>query len=178
MNIIHEAINFAARKHAGQMRKGTDIPYIAHPAEVMQILTENNCSRDVIAAGILHDTIEDTATKPEEIESLFGEAVARIVAAESENKSLSWRERKQNTVDHLAGASLEEKLVCCADKLANLRSMAADKAVLGEKLWGRFNAGKEDIRWYYEAIAAALYPLAEYPMFKELKALVPVVFVS
>ena len=72
---IHDAIIFAAVKHKDQKRKGTDIPYIVHPMEVMQILTENEVSEDVIIAGILHDTLEDTDTKPQEIETKFGKAV-------------------------------------------------------------------------------------------------------
>jgi len=172
MNRIHEAIVFAARKHAGQMRKGTDVPYISHPMEVMQILiTERVCSEDVIIAGILHDTLEDTNTNPKEILELFGENVLKIVAAESEDKSKPWKERKQTTIDHLAGASLEAKLVCCADKLSNLRSMASDIEAVGDKLWGRFNAGKSDIEWYYWEIAAALLELTGYKMYEELIAL-------
>ena len=170
-NLIHEAIIFAAGKHAGQMRKGTDIPYFSHPAEVMQILTENQCSEKVIIAGILHDTLEDTGTTPTEILDRFGEEILKIVAAESEDKSKTWKERKQATIDHLSGASLEAKLVCCADKLSNLRSMAADKEAIGDKLWERFNAVKSDIEWYYRGIAAALPELAGYKMYGELTAL-------
>jgi len=176
MNLIHEAIIFAARKHAGQLRKGTDIPYFSHPAEVMQILTANGCPENVIIAGILHDTLEDTGTKPAEILECFGEGILKIVAAESEDKSKTWKERKQATISHLSGASLEVKLVCCADKLSNLRSMAADKEAVGDKLWERFNAGKSDIEWYYTAIAAALPDLAGYKMYRELIALLEKVF--
>ena len=175
MNLIHEAIIFAARKHAGQMRKGTDIPYISHPMEVMQILTENRCSEQVIVAGILHDTLEDTDTAPAEIIALFGEDILKIVAAESEDKSKSWKERKQATIDHLAAASLEIKLVCCADKLSNLRSMASDLETAGGKLWERFNASKSDIEWYYRGIGTALL-LSGYPMFEELNSLLGAVF--
>jgi len=153
MNLIHEAIIFAARKHAGQVRKGTDIPYITHPMEVMQILTENGCTEKVIIAGILHDTLEDTETTPSEIIGLFGEGILKIVTAESEDKSKTWEERKQATIDRLLSeGSFEVNLVCCADKLSNLRSMAADKATVGDKLWERFNAPKDDIEWYYRQI--------------------------
>jgi len=159
MNLIHEAIIFAARKHAGQARKGTDIPYITHPMEVMQILTENGCTEKVIIAGILHDTLEDTKTSPSEIMDLFGEDVLKIVMAESEDKSKTWKERKQATIDRLSEASIEVKMVCLADKLSNLRSMAADKAAVGDKLWERFNAPKDDIEWYYRGIFELMYVL-------------------
>jgi (p)ppGpp synthase/HD superfamily hydrolase len=176
-NLIHEAIVFASRRHAGQVRKGTNTPYFAHPAEVMQILlTEGTFYDDVIIAGILHDVLEDTDTTPAEILDRFGENVLKIVAAESEDKSKTWKERKQFTIDHLAGASLEAKLVCCADKLSNLRSIAADKEAIGDKLWERFNAGKSDIEWYYRGIAAALPELAGYKMYQELNFLLGEVF--
>jgi (p)ppGpp synthase/HD superfamily hydrolase len=175
MSLIHEAIVFASRKHAGQVRKGTDIPYITHPMEVMQILTSNGCQDHIIAAGILHDTLEDTDTTAEEIQERFGENILRIVRAESEDKSKPWKERKQDAIDYLAGSPLDVRLVCCADKLSNLRSMFADRDAVGEKLWERFNAGKEDIQWYYKGIAAVL-GLSGYSMYEELNALLDEVF--
>ena len=155
MNLIHEAIIFATLKHNSAKepnRKGTSTPYITHPMEVMQILTANNCSEDVIIAGILHDTLEDTDATSDEIANKFGKNILEIVESESEEKKYTWKERKQTTIDHLKTATLETKLVCCADKLANLRSMASDKAKIGEKLWEKFNAPKEDIEWYYRSI--------------------------
>ena len=86
---IHKAIEFATLKHQGQTRKGTDIPYIVHPIEVMQILTASGCEEDIIIAGILHDTLEDTNTEREEIVEAFGARVAELVAHESEDKSVS-----------------------------------------------------------------------------------------
>ncbi|MDR0475413.1 MAG: HD domain-containing protein [Treponema sp.] len=176
MNRIHEAIVFASRKHNGQVRKGTDIPYFSHCAEVMQILTVDGLADDIIISGILHDTLEDTNTSPEEILDLFGESVLKIVIAESEDKSKSWKERKQATIDRLVDASPAVKTVCLADKLANLRSMAADLESVGDKLWDRFNAPKADIEWYYRGIAAALPELAGYKMYEELNSLLGEVF--
>ena len=153
---IQKAIIFATKKHEGQKRKGTDIPYIVHPMEVMQILTDMHCEEAVIIAGILHDTLEDTDTTPEEIRQAFGENVLAIVQTESEDKSKTWKERKQRTVDELTEASTESKQVCFADKLSNIRSMYRDKLSIGEKIWERFNAEKNDIAWYYQSIADAL----------------------
>jgi (p)ppGpp synthase/HD superfamily hydrolase len=144
--------------------------------EVMQILTANGCSEDVIVAGILHDTLEDTKTTPEEIKALFGEEIFAIVASESEDKSKTWKERKQRTIDELAESTTETKLVCCADKLSNIRSIYADKRVLGDKLWERFNAGKEDIKWYYESIVNRLDSFENYAMYRELAEIVSKVF--
>jgi (p)ppGpp synthase/HD superfamily hydrolase len=172
MNLIHEAIIFATRKHNGYKRKGTDIPYISHPMEVMQILTETRCRENVIIAGILHDTLEDTEATSAEILDLFGEEVLNLVSAESEDKSKTWKERKQATIDSLADASLDVKMVCLADKISNLRSMASDKKAIGEKLWERFNAGKDDIEWYYRQIGK----MAFHPLDKEYHSLLTEVF--
>lgn len=176
MNRIHEAIIFAARKHAGQTRKGTDNPYITHPMEVMQILTAENCHENVIIAGILHDVLEDTDAAPADILKLFGEDVLKIVIAESEDKSKSWKERKQTTISHLGGACSDVKMVCLADKLSNLRSMAADRESAGEKLWERFNAKKDDIEWYYRKIFEAIKPPPDLGIAADYSALLEEVF--
>ena len=153
---IQKAIIFATLKHRNQKRKGTDIPYIVHPMEVMQILTDLRCRENIIIAGILHDTLEDTETSPEEISKEFGPDILKIVQSESEDKSKTWKERKQNTINHLKSESAESKIVCFADKFSNIRSMMRDKEHIGERLWQRFNADKADICWYYRSIAAAL----------------------
>lgn len=173
---LHNAIIFATLKHQNQKRKGTEIPYIVHPMEVMQILTENNCPENVIIAGILHDTLEDTDTTPQELEAKFGKSVLDIALSESEDKSKTWRERKQHTIDCLAKDSMETKLVRCADKLSNIKSMYADLQEQGEKLWERFNASKDDIKWYYESIVNALTDLQQYKMYEELAETVKAVF--
>ena len=149
---IQKAIIFATLKHEGQKRKGTSIPYIVHPMEVMQILTEMQCTDNVVIAGILHDTLEDTNTIPSEIQELFGSDVLELVQSESEDKSKTWKERKQTTIDDLRNEDTETVLICFADKLSNLRSMYRDFSEIGNELWKRFNAVKEDIKWYYSSI--------------------------
>lgn len=173
---IHKAIIFATKAHEGQVRKGTDIPYIVHPMEVMQILTENKCSESVIVAGILHDTLEDTSTTAEAIITNFGQTVCDLVKSESEDKSKTWKERKQATIDHLANASEEIQQICCADKLSNIKSIYADKLTVGEKVFDRFNAPKDQIRWYYQEIAKALTKIEGCPMKKELESYIAMVF--
>ncbi len=174
---IHNAIIFAAMKHKDQKRKGTDIPYIVHPMEVMQILTSMNCETDVVIAGILHDTLEDTETSPDEIRDSFGDEVLEIVQTESEDKSKTWKERKQHTVDCLRTDTKETKIVCLADKLSNLRSIYADFMSAGDDVWKRFNAPKESIKWYYESIADALEDdFKDFDAWKELKSLIAETF--
>ena len=154
--LIQKAIIFATLKHKDQKRKGTDIPYIVHPMEVMQILTEMNCSENVIIAGILHDTLEDTDTTPEEIRKEFNQDVRYYVEAESEDKSKTWKERKGETIRRVETMNYEDLytkgLIAFADKLSNLRAMYRDKMQVGEKLWDRFNADKDSIKWYYSSI--------------------------
>lgn len=150
--LVHKAVEFAAIKHRDQRRKGSDTPYIVHPVEVALFLTECGCDETCIAAGVLHDTLEDTETTYEELVEQFGEDVAKLVAAESEDKSKSWRERKQATVDSLKTMPPEVLLICLADKLSNLRSMVYDYVNIGDELWTRFNADKDSIEWYYRSI--------------------------
>ena len=170
--LIHEAIEFAAVKHRNQVRKGTNTPYIVHPMEVMYILAENGCDETVIAAGLLHDTVEDAGATLKEIEEKFGKEVADIVAAESEDKSKSWQERKQTTIDRLPNESFEAQLVCCADKLANVRSMFYDYLKIGEKLWERFNKDKFSLLWYYSQIRDAAKRFSAISIWQEYSACV------
>jgi (p)ppGpp synthase/HD superfamily hydrolase len=155
--MIKRAIELAAKAHYNQFRKGTDIPYFAHPCNVGIILAQHGCSKEVVAAGILHDTIEDTPLTIEDIRTQFGNEVANIVEGCSEpDKSLSWMERKQHTIDFLAKASMEVKFVTCADKMDNISSIALDYDELGEDFWQRFNAGKEEQSWYYRGLVESL----------------------
>ena len=173
---IHNAIIFATKAHDGQVRKGTDIPYIVHPMEVMRILIENNCSETVVIAGLLHDTLEDTPIQAEDIVRHFGQTVYDLVKSESEDKSKTWKERKQATIDHLANASKEVQQICCADKLLNIVSIYADKLTVGEKVFDRFNAPVGQIKWYYQEVSKALALIGDSEMKKELDWYIEKVF--
>ena len=173
---IHDAFIFASHKHSIQLRKGTNIPYITHPMEVMQILTANNCPQDVIVAGILHDTLEDTDTTPQEIKQRFGERVLNIVNGETEDKTKTWRERKQGTINRIKNAPIEMQQVCCADKLANIRSIYADKLQIGDAVFERFSGSKQEVQWYYTSVANALTDLDGYEMKRELVEVIKLVF--
>lgn len=180
---IAEAIKFATEKHAsvinkdgsvGQLRKGSGLPYIVHPMEVWQILRNNNCSAKVQIAGLLHDTLEDTDTTSEEIKAKFGEEVLALVSSESEDKSKTWKERKQHTIDALAEDSIETMQVCCADKLSNCKAQLYDYKQIGDALFERFNkeSTPELQAWYYKGVVTALKPLEGMQMYEELKATV------
>ena len=159
---LEKAICFATARHAGQVRKGSDIPYITHPLETMNILNAMKADTHLLIAGVLHDTVEDTDTTSEEILELFGEDVAALVAAHTEDKSKSWMERKQHTIDDLQTAPLRVKMLIMADKVSNLRSMYTDYKLIGDELWKRFNAPKEKQAWYYSGVQDALYEMQNY----------------
>lgn len=177
---IHKAIIFATKSHMGQTRKCTDLPYIIHPMEVMRILSEMDAEEDVKIAGILHDTLEDTHTVAEDIEGQFGDRVLYLVQSNSENKALSWQERKQHTIDSLTCAETEVKMLVLADKLSNLKSMLDDYSDIGDDLWKRFNAPKEKQAWYYGGIINALKDLNDIPKcrdnYQKIKEIYDIIF--
>ena len=170
--MLHEALYFAARAHDGQRRKGTDIPYIVHPYEVAQILMAEGAEEEVVVAGLLHDTIEDTPVTLEDIREIFGEQVALMVLACSEKKGDSWDDRKKHTIQYVRlHCPYEVMLIVCADKLSNLRSIRDDLETLGEDLWPRFYKGRQDQRWYYEELLRAMAPLEDTEMYQEYREL-------
>lgn len=127
MVLIARAADFAARVHAMQRRKGdAQEPYVNHLAEVALLLTEGTGGGDavLVAAGWLHDTLEDTATEREELETLFGPAVAAIVAEVTDDKSLVKAERKRLQVETTPSKSASARLIKIADKASNLRAIA------------------------------------------------------
>lgn len=175
--MIHKAIEFAAVAHQGQTRKGTDIPYIVHPFEVAQLLTAAGADESLIAAGLLHDTLEDTAITAEDILNAFGGEVLRLVRSNSEDKSKSWEARKRHTLEYLKlHATYEEALLALADKLSNLRSIASDFQTFGDKVWQRFNRGAGQQGWYYRGLKESLAILGDSPMYEEFCVLVEDVF--
>ena len=157
MEKIFKAIAFAQKAHQGQYRKGTKLPYIVHPLGVMEILSRYQASEDVMIAGILHDTLEDTSTTAEEIEKRFGKRIKELVIAATEPEhDAPWEQRKQHTIDFIKDMEDEEiLLLSCADKLHNLNSMIEDYKHTGEELWKRFKRGKEKQCWYYTSLAQA-----------------------
>ncbi|WP_053363116.1 HD domain-containing protein [Bacillus sp. FJAT-27251] len=170
MEIIEKALIFASQAHDGQFRKSTRIPYISHPAAVGMMLLKEGCRDEVVAAGLLHDTVEDTGATLEEISEQFGENVASIVEGCSEpDKTLSWESRKEHTIQFLKNASEDIRVVACADKLHNLRSISIDQMEEGEAVWERFNRGRDKQEWYYRSLADSLGHQSAFPLLDELK---------
>ena len=156
--MINEAIEFAAKAHEGQLRKGTKKPYIVHPIEVSEIVSAMTDDEEVICAAVLHDTIEDCRGITKDVLKLrFGDRVAELVAQESEDKTLSWKERKSATIARLKDAQREVQLIGLAEKLSNMRDIDRDYPVVGEKLWERFRMkSKAALEWYYKGVRDAL----------------------
>ena len=125
--LLFRALAFAAHKHRDQRRKDAQAsPYINHPIALAQVLTGEGGVTDieVLAAALLHDTIEDTATTGEELEREFGGRIAAIVAEVTDDTGLPKAERKRLQIEHAARLSDGAKLVKLADKICNLRDVA------------------------------------------------------
>jgi len=123
-----KAVAFAAEKHRNQRRKDAEAsPYINHPIALTNVLANEGGVDDVtvLCAAVLHDTIEDTETTPEELQAIFGPKVASVVMEVTDDKSLEKSVRKQRQVEHAPHISTEAKLVKLADKISNLRDILA-----------------------------------------------------
>ncbi|MBR2967911.1 MAG: bifunctional (p)ppGpp synthetase/guanosine-3',5'-bis(diphosphate) 3'-pyrophosphohydrolase [Clostridia bacterium] len=175
--LLHKAIEYAAVKHRNQYRKGTDVPYIVHPMEVLQILTAMGCSIETQIAGVLHDTVEDTDTTIQDIEALFGGEVAELVKSDTEDKSLNWTARKEKALCALKTHDLGARQLLLADKLSNIKSVYNDLRIVGANVWSRFKGSPSQTEWYYREIIAELSKdLSQEPAFQELEKYVNLVF--
>ena len=180
--MINRAITFATVSHANQTRKGTNIPYILHCLEAGVIAAslatkEGQINTDVVCAAILHDTMEDAYVSYATLKEVFNETIADLVQSQSEDKTKSWRERKQATIDFLqANTNKSVEIATLADKLSNMRAIVSDYEQQGEALWDRFNADKASQHWYYSAIATSLTQLNETKPYQEYCALVEQTF--
>lgn len=173
--LIQKAIAFAIPVHANQKRKGKDTPYIAHVLSVGLILSRVTNDEAIIAAGVLHDTIEDcqpqgSVTK-EILTEQFGERVARIVDEVTEqNKALPWKERKRLALERLKQLSRDSLLVKGADVLHNLSELVEDIEHEGEAVFTRFNAPKADqIGRYRKLLDSLKKRWPEHPLLPDLE---------
>jgi (p)ppGpp synthase/HD superfamily hydrolase len=154
---FERAFLFAAEKHAGQTRKTTTVPYIAHLMGVASLALEYGGDEDLAIAALLHDVVEDCggAAMLKEVKRQFGSRVAKVVDGCTDSygePKAPWRERKENYLRHLKSADAGTRLVSAADKLNNVRSILSDYREVGEAIWERFNGGREGTLWYYRAL--------------------------
>lgn len=157
---IAQALALAVEAHDGQKRKGTQIPYIAHPMGVASIALEHGADEDQAMAALLHDAVEDGGTEyAQRIRTQFGERVAHIVQGctdgvpDAAGKKEAWKPRKERYIAHLEEASDDVLLVSGSDKLHNARAIVEDLLRIGPLVFERFTASKDETLWYYESLA-------------------------
>lgn len=185
---INHAFAFAAKHHDRQVRKGTRLPYLTHPANVALILTRYGRDEDTVVAGILHDVIEDCVREgwsremlEDRIASKFGPQVLETVLAVTKRRSdddgieLSREEIKADYLKRLASASDAARWVCAADKVHNAGSILADlrRTIDPDTVWGRFNGGRDGTLQWYRGVRDRLRELGfSAPIYDELSSLV------
>ena len=181
--LLDRAIVFAVRAHAGTERRGKGFPYIVHPMEAVEIVATMTRDQELLAAAVLHDTVEDTDTTVEQIRTEFGDRIASLVASESDivvdgvSEEDSWHARKQAAIDRLARASHDAKMVALGDKLSNMRAIARDYAQQGDALWNLFHAkDPKEHEWHYRGLADSLRELQDTFAYQEFERLINEVF--
>ena len=181
--ILDRAICFAVEAHKGQKRKdGT--AFILHPLEDAAIVGTMTEDPEVLAAAVLHDTVEDTAVTPEMILEQFGERVYELVMHETEDKrpalppEETWRVRKEETLAILAQTTdIAVKMLWLGDKLSNMRAFHRQYFTEGEAIFGRFNnTDPKDHAWYYGTVLRLMIDLSDYPAYREYERLYREVF--
>ncbi len=172
------ALAYMVELHARQARKSTRIPYIGHLLSVAGLVLDDGGGEDEAIAALLHDAVEDQGGEETlaAIAQNFGPRVAEIVLACSDTSVTPkppWRPRKEAYLAHLKTTTAEARRVSLADKLHNARAILADYRVLGEDLWQRFNAPRDDTLWYYRALVNTLSEAGiDSPMLYELSRVV------
>lgn len=162
---LADALAFAIEVHGRDRRKGSEIPYLAHLLAVCALVLSDGGDEDEGIAALLHDTLED---HPEIVSrgilrSRFGPRVLRLVQGCTDTPpeytggpTPPWRERKLRYLAHLRYAPPDVLRVATADKIDNARSVLADFRLLGNSLWTRFNAGREDQLWFYRSLVETI----------------------
>lgn len=154
------ALAYASEAHRDQVRKGSEVPYVAHLLGVAAIALEAGADEDQSIAALLHDAVEDQGgqARLDDIRERFGDRVARIVSDCSDSDSLPkppWETRKQAYIASLEKKSPDSLLVSLCDKLYNAEAILSDLLVLGDALWERFTGGKAGTLWYYRELSRA-----------------------
>lgn len=179
-----KAAHFALDAHSNTERRGKGFPYVIHVFEAAEIVATMTNDQELLAAAVLHDTVEDTDVTIEEIRREFGERVASLVESESDvidesvSEEESWRSRKVAAINRLKAVSRDAKMVALGDKLSNMRAIARDYDVKGDELWKMFHApgGKVDHEWHYRGLADSLSELKCFPAYQEFEELIEKVF--
>ena len=182
-DLLDRAIIFAVQAHHNTERRGKGFPYIVHPMEAVEIVATITSDQELLAAAALHDTIEDTDVTVEDIRREFGDRVAELVHAESDqftegvSEEESWHDRKQAAIDRLRDASHDAKIVAIGDKLSNMRTIYRDYQMIGDDLWNIFHVkDKASHEWHYRGLADSLSELRDTFAYQEFVTLIDKVF--
>ena len=183
-DIVSEAIIFSTQAHDGMRRRKSEVPYILHPMEVGAVIGTMTDKQEVIAAGILHDVVEDAGITMEEIGERFGARVMELVSAETENKREdlppedTWRIRKEETIERLKNTDdIDVLMLWIGDKLSNIRAIYRDFLVEGDAVWNKFHQSDIKIQaWYYRSIMRYTERLSNTVAWLEYKTLVEKIF--
>ncbi len=174
---FEEALQYAFRLHAGQKRKGTQIPYFSHLMAVSALVLEDGGDEDQAIAALLHDAVEDQGGMVtwQEIRRRFGEQVAIMVDGLTDaygSPKPPWRERKERYLNHLRKAGPEVQRISLADKLHNARAILTDLRGNGDATWGRFRGGRDGTLWYYHSLVEIFQEINSSPLVVELTTVV------
>ncbi len=174
---FEEALVYATKIHSGQVRKKTNMPFIAHLLGVTGIVLEHIGNETEAIGALLHDAAEDAGGRKrlEDIRDRFGDAVADIVAGCTDSDVIPrppWRERKEAYLDHLPEASPSVLLVSAADKLHNARALLRTYRDHGDKIFERYDDGKAGAIWYYRSLAQVFDSIRPTPLTEELTRVV------
>ena len=159
-----DTLSYAVTVHGTDPLKGTSLPYVAHLLGVCALVMRDGGTEDEAVAALLHDTLEDhpEVVRPDDIAKRFGPEVLAIVQACTDTQpsykggtKTPWKERKLAYLQHIRRPDSPGRRVALADKLDNVRSMLADYRTVGEGLWARFNAGKQDQLWLLDNLVEA-----------------------
>ena len=183
-DLVSEAIVFATKAHDGMRRRKSDAPYVLHPMEVGVIIGTITDKQEVIAAGLLHDVVEDAGVTIEEIGEAFGERVMALVASETENKredlppEQTWRIRKEESLAKLKSTDdIDVITLWLGDKLSNIRAIYSDFITEGERVWDKFHQNDPTVQaWYYRSILKYTERLSDTLAWIEYKTLVERIF--
>jgi (p)ppGpp synthase/HD superfamily hydrolase len=170
-DIVLDAMNFAYLSHKNHFRKINKAPYFVHLMDVVSILLKNGASEELVAAGYLHDVVEDNYTTnitEKDVRIKFGDYITDLVMAVTEkDNTLSWEERKRIAISHLAFASKDILMLKCADKLANLRDMLSDYLMCGLDCWKFYNGDIKRQLFNFESVLFHLKPISDLSMYVE-----------
>ena len=171
------AFVYAHEAHATHQRKGSGTPYLGHLMGVASIVIDDGGTEDEAIAALLHDAAEDSGGRGrlDDIRTRFGDAVAAIVEDCTDawtDPKPPWMDRKRQYVDHARRLSPPSRRVSAADKVHNAYAILRDLRNTGEAVWQRFNAGPDDILWYYQSLVRAYREAGGGPLVDELDRIV------